>query len=99
MNRLTVRGTGEARSDVTIIEILNKLRYYEDLEEDGRLKILPCKEEDWVYCLRESWDGWHIDKKHFKSKMIDKVGKTVFLTYEEADVVVKEKEKEYQKGH
>lgn len=33
MERLTVGGTGEAKSDVTIREILNKLKNYEDLEE------------------------------------------------------------------
>lgn len=39
MERLTVSGTGEARSDVTIKDILNKLRFYEDLEEQERLMI------------------------------------------------------------
>lgn len=43
MERLTVSGTGEARSDVTIKDILNKLRFYEDLEEQGKLIKLPCK--------------------------------------------------------
>ena len=49
MERLTVSGTGEARSDVTIKDILNKLRFYEDLEEQGKLIKLPCKIGDTVY--------------------------------------------------
>ena len=30
-------------------EILDKLAYYEDLEEQGRLKILPCNVGDELY--------------------------------------------------
>lgn len=33
MRRLTISGTGEAKSDVVIQDVLNKLKYYEDLEE------------------------------------------------------------------
>lgn len=39
MERLTVSGTGEARSDVTIKDVLDRLRFYEDLEEQERLMI------------------------------------------------------------
>lgn len=37
MERLTISGTKEAKPDVTIREVLNKLAEYEDLEEQGRL--------------------------------------------------------------
>ena len=30
---------------------VQKLAYYEDLEEVGRLVVLPCKVGDWVYAL------------------------------------------------
>ncbi len=33
----------------TIKELLHKLAYHEDAEEQGRLVILPCKIGDWVY--------------------------------------------------
>lgn len=35
MERLTISGTKEAKPDVTIREVLNKLAEYEDLEERG----------------------------------------------------------------
>ena len=49
MERLTVSETGEARSGVTIKDILNKLRFYEYLEEQGKLIKLPCRIGDTVY--------------------------------------------------
>ena len=39
--RLTNASTHEARSDVTIREILSRLATYEDAEDQGRLVILP----------------------------------------------------------
>lgn len=62
-----------------------KLAEYETAEEDGRLVILPCKIGTIVYVIRQSWNGWNIDKKKFSYAMIGKVGKTVFLTSEEAE--------------
>lgn len=34
-----------------VAEYLRKLKEYEDLEEQGRLFILPCKVGDTVYCI------------------------------------------------
>lgn len=48
MERLTNR-TKEAKSNVTIKEVCDKLADYEDLEEQGRLIKLPCKVGDKVY--------------------------------------------------
>lgn len=48
MERLTYSGTKEARSDVTIQQILNRLAEYEDLEEQGKLMKLPCAVGDTV---------------------------------------------------
>ena len=47
--RLTNASTHEARSDVTIREIISRLSAYEDAEEQGRLAILPCKVGDVVW--------------------------------------------------
>ena len=69
--------------------IIDKLAEYENAEEEGRLVVLPCKIEDMVYVLRQSWNGWNIDKKKFSYAMIGKIGKTVFLTREEAEKVLK----------
>ena len=35
----------------TISDVIDKLAYYEDLEEQGRLVILPCKVGDTVYAI------------------------------------------------
>lgn len=66
-------------------QAINKLAEYETAEEEGRLVILPCKIGTIVYVIRQSWNGWNIDKKKFSYAMIGKVGKTVFLTSEEAE--------------
>lgn len=64
--------------------VYERLRKYETAEGDGRLVVLPCKVGDTVYVLRQSWNGWNIDKKKFTYAMIGKVGKIVFLTREDA---------------
>ena len=53
MERLTNGGTKEAKPDVTIREILNKLAAYEDLEEQGKLLKLPCAVGDTVYEVQD----------------------------------------------
>lgn len=69
MKRLTVSGTGEAKTDVTIKEVLDRLRFYEDLEEQGRLIELPCKVGDMVYNLIPLRNG----KNEIKEDVIDKI--------------------------
>ncbi len=46
MERLTHSGTKEAKNDVNIMQVLGKLAYYEDMEEQGRMKILPQEDKD-----------------------------------------------------
>lgn len=75
-----------------IDDCLNKLAEYETAEKEGRLAVLPCKVGDTVYVLRQSWNGWNIDKKKFSYAMNGKIGKTVFLTREEAEKALKEME-------
>lgn len=75
-----------------IDDCLEKLTEYETAEEDGRLVVLPCNVGDPVYVLRQSWNGWNIDKKKFTYGMIGKVYKTIFLTCEEAEKALKEME-------
>lgn len=43
MERLTHSGTKEPKNDVNIMQVLGKLAYYEDLEEQGRLLKLPSE--------------------------------------------------------
>ncbi len=49
MDRLTISGTREAKSNVTIREVLDKLAKYEDLEEQGKLLKPPFMVGDTVY--------------------------------------------------
>jgi len=62
MNRLTIRNSDGSVSqlmDLRWADALEKLAHYEDLEEQGRLVVLPCKPSDvTVYQLR--------NKKHAK---------------------------------
>ena len=70
--------------------IYEKLREYETAEEEGRLVVLPCNLGTPVYFLRHGFDGWRIDSRKFVYGMIGEVGKTVFLTKEEAEKALKE---------
>jgi hypothetical protein len=83
-------------------EAMKKIAAYEDAEERGLLIRLPCKVGDTVYEVvkkrvdltgyRMEW-GWEtvIEAVKFRMGMIDSVGKTVFLTREEAEAVLKRK--------
>lgn len=73
-------------------ECVKKLAEYETAEEERRLVVLPCKVGTIVYVIRQSWNGWNVDKKKFSYAMVGKVGKTVFLTNEEAEKALKEME-------
>ena len=73
-----------------------KLAEYENAEEEGRLVVLPCKVGDIVYkimCQRDNFDDRPyriITSVNFRLDMADDIGKTVFLTIEEAEKALKE---------
>lgn len=97
-------------------ELRQRLARYEDLEEQGRLVIPPCKVGDTVYCILEDspvyypdTDGWYISEEtvhEITTKGLilhevedgasiyvdpfDRIGKTVFLTREEAEKALAE---------
>ena len=75
-----------------VAEYLRKLKDYEDLEEQGRLVKLPCKIGDDVYYILgiPNETPCTIDKCTFKLSDINKIGKTLFLTREEAEAKLKE---------
>ena len=104
-------GIGSCRIDCDNKKIYEKLQYYEDLEEAGRLIELPCAVGDTVWEIRwwdEVTESKVIDgKKYFRSVRKHKVtktqfslfdykdfGKIVFLTKEEAEAALKERESE-----
>lgn len=89
-------------------EIADKLATYEDAEEKGLLIRLPCKLGDTVYHIvshtRHTVDvtgycmEWKlvttIEPTVFRIWMVDAVGKTVFLTREEAEAALKSKDEQ-----
>ena len=85
------------------IEALEKVENYKDLEEQGLLLRLPCKVGDMVYVIEDSKrinpmeieticvGDSHISMWHVWRKFdLDDLGKTVFLTREEAEAKLKE---------
>ena len=89
-------------------KIDEKLAHYEDLEESGRLHVSPCKLGDTVYypfakkILEKTVTSFMTDKKGtyvFLENRLDEglyaqdFGKTVFLTKEDAERALAEREK------
>ena len=80
---------------------VEKLAEYEDLEEQGKLLKLPCAVGDTVYVLRldntaymmNNEKVWEIVEDKFEIFHFDSIGKTVFLTREEAEDALKELER------
>ena len=103
--RLTNAYTHEARSDVTIREMLSRLSDYEDAEEQGKLVMLPCKVGGTVFVI----EGHVVYKSQVNSITIrddglwlegtfnhfglvyfsGKIGRGIFLTREEAEAALK----------
>ncbi|TGX99198.1 hypothetical protein E5357_06200 [Hominisplanchenecus murintestinalis] len=77
---------------------INKCADYEDLEEQSKLLKLPCAVGDTVYVLRldnaaymiNNEKVWEIVEDKFEIFHFDSIGKTVFLTREEAEAALKE---------
>ncbi len=85
-----------------VLKMYRKLAEYETLEEQGKLLKLPCAVGDTVYVLRldntayimNNEKVWEIVEDKFEIFHFDSIGKTVFLTREEAEAALKELEKE-----
>lgn len=79
-------------------DLYERLKKYEDLEEQGLLLKLPCKIGTMVYVIIEAYTLDDEFKQHqimpmeFESFMKDEVGKHVFLTLEEAEAALEEME-------
>ena len=73
---------------------LNKIKEYETAEEEGRLVVLPCKVGTRVYEIYQfcGCGAWKIEEHKIKLEDLDKIGKTVFPTREEAEKALKEME-------
>ena len=75
-------------------DCIKKLAEYENAEEEGRLKVLPCEVGTRVYEIYQfcGCGAWEIEEHKIKLEDLDKIGKTVFLTREEAEKALKEME-------
>ena len=84
-------------------KIVEKLKEYEDLEEQNKLLKLPCAVGDTVYVIEvdeENFTHFYCPKKiaeyKFNLQMLDLLelfGKCIFLTKEEAEAALKELER------
>lgn len=85
-------------------KVWERLKHYEDLEEQWRLVVLPCKPGDMVYRI-VWWGKRNVDIRERRVSSVeynaagewvihstgsDVLGKTVFLTREEAEKALKE---------
>lgn len=75
-----------------VAEYLRKLKAYESLEEQGRLIKLPCKAGTDIYYILgiPNETPCTIDSCVFELSDIHKIGKTLFLTREEAEAKLEE---------
>lgn len=78
----------------TISEIYEKLAEYEDLEEQGKLLKLPCAVGDTYFCIDDGSypNEWEFVNVQQIISVMDKIGKTVFLTRPEAERALAEME-------
>lgn len=77
--------------------IYNRLREYEDAEEQGLILRLPCKFGDTVYWIRPNVSGvpTEVMETKFDDSMISRLdlfGKVFFTTQEEAEQALKHTE-------
>lgn len=95
-----LRDIAEHGSDELLYEIANRLAEYEDMEEQGLLVRLPCKVGDTIYRCGDpikkiyEWQIAYVEVYDDETVFVDDsdntfveadIGKTVFLTREEAE--------------
>ena len=99
-NKLPAHLRGEAVDRLAAIEEvlgdeydLDRLRDLVEADKAGRCVVLPCKPGDTVYMLSKSFDDFFGERcivicSQFRLSLISKIGKTVFLTREEAEAAL-----------
>lgn len=86
--------SAEEPDDEEIDKVYMKLKDYEDLEEQGRLIVLPCKIGDTIYITGSRYrrgriESW-INTGKFRISDMEELGKHIFLTKEEAEKALAE---------
>ena len=66
------------------------------MEEAGKLIMLPCEIGSRVYEIYQflGEGAWEIEEHKIRLEDLEKVGKTVFLTREEAETALEQRRKE-----
>ena len=79
-------------SKMELVGLLEKLKEYQQLEEQGRLVKLPCKVGDNVWVIMTGMTGKHpvLFRQSFELSMLKHWGTSVFLTKSEAEAKLKE---------
>ena len=82
-----IEGTAEL-----LLQMADKLEEYEGLGEQGKLPKLPCEIGHKVYIIYQfcGEGAWEIEEHKIRLEDLDKIGKTVFLSREEAEAALKE---------
>lgn len=70
-----------------ILDCFERLAQYEDLEEQGRLVVLPCKVGDTVYETLFEWDCTECLKTSFKPKVRERKV-THFMLTKSGDIIL-----------
>lgn len=71
-------------------EFVIKIKTILQAEDEGRILILPCKLGETVWCIRTARDNYSdlpylaLRQDSFKLSMLERLGKDIFLTREEA---------------
>ena len=73
--------------------VYERLGYYEDLLETGKMVMLPCDIGSKVYMIYRFLDegAWEIEEHKIRLEDLGHIGETVFLTREEAEAAILEK--------
>lgn len=73
-------------------KLVSQLKEYKDSEEQGKLLKLPVSVGTIVYEPYQfmSEGAWEIDVHKIRLEDLEKIGKTVFLTWEDAEAALKE---------
>ena len=71
-------------------KLVSELKKYEDLEEQGKLIKLPCEIGRRVYMIYQLCKGatWEIEEHKIRLEDLENIGKTVFITREEANKAI-----------
>lgn len=75
--------------------VYERLGFYEDLLETGKMIMLPCDIGSTVYMIYRFLDegAWEIEEHKIRLEDLEHIGETVFLTREEAEAAISDKRK------